>query len=120
MMTIGASRTAAVARARLLNRFSIGWNVVEAFVALGLGIAAGSVSLVGFGADSVIEVSASVILAWRLHQERTTGCQMESDRRATRAIAISLFGLGAWVAFAAVGDLVSGDEPEASVGGIVL
>jgi divalent metal cation (Fe/Co/Zn/Cd) transporter len=118
--TLATERTAAVARARLLNRFSIGWNVVEAFVALGLGIAASSVSLVGFGADSVIEVSASVILAWRLYQERTTGCQMESDRRATRAIAISLFALGAWVAFAAVGDLVSGDAPEASVGGIVL
>jgi divalent metal cation (Fe/Co/Zn/Cd) transporter len=120
MTTVVMSRPAAVARARLLNRFSISWNVVEAIVALSLGAAAGSVSLLGFGADSVIEVSASAILAWRLHQERKTGCQMESDRRATRAIAISLFALGAWVAFAAVGDLLSGDAPEASIGGIVL
>ena len=51
-------RAAAVARARLLNRFSLAWNVTEGVIALLAGIAAGSVSLIGFGFDSAIEVSA--------------------------------------------------------------
>ena len=59
-------RPAAVARARALNRFSLAWNVIEAGVALAAGVAAGSISLVGFGLDSVVEVSASVAVAWRL------------------------------------------------------
>lgn len=119
-MTITETRLAAVSRARLLNRVSIGWNVTEAIVALSLGAAASSVSLVGFGADSVIEVSASVVLAWRLHQERKTGCKMEGDRKATRAIAISLFALAGWVAYAAADDLITSSSPEASIPGVVL
>lgn len=119
-MTITETRAAAVSRARLLNRLSIGWNVTEAIAALWLGVAASSVSLVGFGADSVIEVSASVVIAWRLHQERRTGCKMEGDRKATRAIAASLFALALWVAYAAADDLLTSSSPEASVPGVIL
>jgi divalent metal cation (Fe/Co/Zn/Cd) transporter len=113
-------RSRAVRRARQLNRFSISWNVAEALVALGAGIAAGSVSLVAFGLDSVIEVSASLILAWRLAQERHDGCTQDADRRATRAIAGSFAALAAYVAVEAVRDLADGDHPEASLVGIVL
>ena len=84
-------RPAAVARARALNRFSLAWNVIEAGVALAAGIAAGSISLVGFGLDSVVEVSASVALAWRLAKEGK-GCTQPDDRRATRLVALSLRG----------------------------
>src|SRR5687768_15074414 len=73
-------RDAAVRRARILNWTTIGWNSVEGVVAVLAGLAAGSVSLVGFGFDSAIEVSAALILAWRLRQERKTGCTQESDR----------------------------------------
>ena len=69
-----AVRAAAVRRGRLLNRLTIGWNAVEGMVAVVAGLAAGSVSLVGFGLDSGIEVSAAVILAWRLAQEHRQGC----------------------------------------------
>jgi divalent metal cation (Fe/Co/Zn/Cd) transporter len=113
-------RAAAVRRARLLNRFSIGWNTIEAFVALGAGVVAGSVSLVGFGLDSVIEVSASVILAWRLRQERRGVCMSESDRRPTRAIALSFFALALYVITDASGDLVGRHRPDASIIGLVL
>ena len=61
-----AARAAAVRRGRLLNRLTIGWNAVEGVVAVAAGLAAGSVSLVGFGLDSGIEVLAALILAWRL------------------------------------------------------
>src|SRR5262249_46849736 len=113
-------RQAAVRRARRLNRFSLAWNAVEGVVALAAGVVAGSVSLVGFGLDSGIEVSASLVLAWRLHHERHGGCMEDYDRRATRLIAASFAGLAAYVAFVALLDLVRGDEPSSSVVGIVL
>lgn len=115
-----AGRLAAVRRARQLNRLTIGWNSVEGVVAVVAGVAAGSVSLVGFGLDSAIEVSAAVILAWRLHQERVGGCMQEDDRRATRAIAVSFGLLSAYVVVESVRDLLTDSRPEASVVGIVL
>lgn len=113
-------RAAAVRRATALNRFSIAYNAVESVIALGAGIAAGSVSLIGFGLDSVIEISASAILAWRLAAERRGGCTQETDRRATRLIAFSFFALAGYVGFESVERLVAGDEPDTSLIGIVL
>ena len=113
-------RPLALRRALLLNRVSIGWNVVEGVVAVTAGILAGSVSLVGFGLDSGIEVSASVILAWRLSQERRGGCMSDSDRRATRAIALCFAALAGYVWVEAGRDLLEGSRPEASAVGIAL
>jgi divalent metal cation (Fe/Co/Zn/Cd) transporter len=113
-------RAAAVARARRLNQFSLAWNVAEGVIAVLAGIAAGSVSLIGFGIDSGIEVSAAVILAWRLHQERRGGCMAEHDRRATRLIALAFVALAGYVWIDAVGDLAGGTRPEASIPGLVL
>ena len=113
-------RQEAVTKARFLNRISIAWNVVEGMVALAAGVVAGSVSLVGFGLDSGIEVSASLILAWRLHQERRGGCRAEDDRRATRAIAVSFAALAVWLWVEGSRQLLTGAEPDPSVIGIVL
>jgi len=114
------ARALAVRRARLLNRVTIGWNVVEGVVAVTAGLLAGSVSLVGFGLDSGIEVSASVILAWRLWQERAGGCMGDSDRRASRGIAACFAALAAYVWTEAVRDLLGGARPEASGVGIAV
>jgi len=113
-------REAAVARAKRLNQISLTWNVAEMFVALAAGIAAGSVSLIGFGIDSGIEVSAAVILAWRLYQERREGCMAAYDRTATRLIAVAFVALAAYVWVDAVTDLVNRTHPEASVPGLLL
>jgi divalent metal cation (Fe/Co/Zn/Cd) transporter len=115
-----AVRAAAVRRGRLLNRLTIGWNAAEGVVAVTAGLAASSVSLVGFGLDSGIEVSAALILAWRLAQERHQGGTQDADRRATRAIALSFFALAAYVGVESTRDLLGRAEPEASVPGIVL
>jgi divalent metal cation (Fe/Co/Zn/Cd) transporter len=112
-------RPAAVGRARALNRFSLAWNVVEAGLALAAGIAAGSISLVGFGLDSVVEVSASAALAWRLAQEGK-GCTQPDDRRATRMVALSFGALAGYVAVEATRDLIDGHHPEASAIGVAL
>ena len=113
-------RETALARARLLNRISIGWNALESIVALAAGIAAGSISLIGFGLDSVIEVSASLVLAWRLAREGREGCTQSDDRRATKAVAVSFFALAGYVGIEAVRELASRADPEASAVGIVL
>jgi divalent metal cation (Fe/Co/Zn/Cd) transporter len=114
------ARHAAVARARLLNRLTIAWNALEGVVAVAAGVVAGSVSLVGFGFDSAVEVSAALILAWRLRQERLGGCMRDDDRRATRAIAVSLGVLSAFVAVEAVRDLAHSSRPDVSYAGIVI
>ncbi len=113
-------RQKAVAAARSLNRLTIGWNALEGVAAVAAGVAAGSVSLVGFGIDSAIEVSAAFILAWRLRQERDGGCMQDSDRRATRAIAVSLGVLAAYIAVEAVRDLVAGAHPDVSYVGMAI
>lgn len=118
--TIRAERQASLHRAQLLNRLSIGWNVTEGAIALAAGVAAGSVSLIGFGLDSGIEVAASVVLFWRLAQERKGGCMAEHDRRAVRLVAASFAALALYVAVHGMTDLVTKARPEASVPGLIL
>ncbi|MBI2169956.1 MAG: hypothetical protein HYU28_10750 [Actinobacteria bacterium] len=114
------ARAGAVRRLRRLNRLTIWWNVVEGVVAVSAGIAAGSVSLIGFGLDSGIEVSAALVLAWRLHQERRDECMEPFDRRAVRLVALSFAALAAYVVFEATRDLATGSEPEASTPGMIV
>jgi divalent metal cation (Fe/Co/Zn/Cd) transporter len=115
-----AGRAEAVRRATLLNRFTLTYNAVEAAVALTAGVLAGSVGLVGFGLDSVVEVSASLVLTWRLAAEHRGGCTQDTDRRATRAIAICFVALAGYVAVDAVRRLTAGEHPDSAVVGVVL
>ncbi|MDQ3945528.1 MAG: cation transporter, partial [Actinomycetota bacterium] len=101
-------RSVALGRARRLNRVTLAWNVVEGVVAVTAGVAASSVSLIGFGMDSGIEVSASVVLAWRLRQERRAGCMAAYDRRAVRLIALAFAALAGYVWIQAGADLLTG------------
>jgi divalent metal cation (Fe/Co/Zn/Cd) transporter len=94
--------------------------VVEGAVALVAGVVAGSVSLVGFGIDSGIEVSAALILAWRLHQERRSGCMVGYDRKAARLIALAFVVLAGYVWVNAIADLAGRARPEASVPGLLV
>jgi len=64
-----SDRSAIVARGRRLEYLTIAWNGFEAAVALIAGLAAGSVALVGFGMDSVIETGSALILLWRLRSD---------------------------------------------------
>ena len=119
-MVAEVSRPHAVRRARTLNALTIGWNTIEGVVAIGAGLAAGSVSLIGFGLDSAIEVSAAVALAWRLARERRTDCREEDDRLAQRLVAVSFAALAAYVTVGASSSLIGGRAPDASVAGVAL
>ena len=119
-LTGPATRAAAVRRQNWLTATTIGWNAVEGVVAIAAGVAAGSVSLIGFGLDSGIEVSAAAVLAWRLTKERRTGCKQDADKLAQRLIAASFAVLAVYVGVESVRDLATADRPDESLLGIVM
>ncbi len=102
-------------RARWLAYVTIGWNVIEAVVAVAAGTAAGSLALVGFGIDSTIETLSAVVVLWRLNDV--------SDRReepALKLIAVSFFLLAGYIGLQSIRDLVTASAPETSIAGIVV
>jgi divalent metal cation (Fe/Co/Zn/Cd) transporter len=106
------------ARARLLAWGGIAWHFVEFAIAIAAGIAAGSIALIGFGADSLIEGIAGFVVIWLF-----TGSRLQSstaERRAQQLIAGSFFVLAAYVSVEAVRTFVSAQEPETSWVGIGL
>ena len=89
-------------------------------MAVAAGMAAGSVSLVGFGLDSAIEVSAAAALTWRLSREERDDCRQDDDRLAQRLVAISFGLLSAYVAVNALADLTGRRAPDPSLTGVIL
>lgn len=105
-------------RARMLAWGGNAWHLVEFAIAVSAGIAAGSVALVAFGVDSLIEVAAGLTIVWRFSGSRLGSAT--SERRAQQLIALSYFVLAAYVAVESVRDLVGGHEPGVSWVGIGL
>jgi divalent metal cation (Fe/Co/Zn/Cd) transporter len=104
-----------------LEYFSFIWNVLEAIVGMAAGIAAGSVALVGFALDSVVESSSAAILLWRLRSERHGGRPPdEVERRAVRLVAVAFLALALYVGIKSSADLITGARPDESLPGIVL
>ena len=113
-----AERNRLERRARVLAWVGIGWHVVEFAVAVGAGIAVGSIALIGFGADSLIEALAGLVVVWLFTGDRR-GSQA-AERRAQLLIAGTFFVLAAYVGVEAVRSLLSGDHPGVSWIGIGL
>lgn len=101
-------------RIRFLVIFTISYNVVEAAVALMAGTVAGSSALIGFGLDSVIEVSSALAVAWQF----SSGDPEKREKIALKIIAVSFFGLAAFVSYDALTSLLRHEVPEVSVVGI--
>lgn len=103
-------------RVRLLVWATIGYNVIEAAVALTEGARASSTALIGFGLDSVVEISAAAAVAWQF-----AGADPERrEKPALRFVAFSFFALAAYVSVEAVGSLLGFSEPRHSPIGIAL
>ncbi len=105
-------------RARLLAWGGIAWHFIEFGIALGAGIAASSIALIGFGADSLIEALAGFVVLW-LFTGRRVGSHA-AERRAQQMIAASFFVLAAYVGAESIRTLVGGQHPETSWIGIGL
>jgi divalent metal cation (Fe/Co/Zn/Cd) transporter len=105
-------------RVKLLSWLSLAWMTVEGAVAITAGIVAGSIALIGFGLDSVIEGLASVIIIWRF-----TGARVFShaaEQRAQKLVAAQFFLLAPYVGFESVRSLIAGEHPDVSWVGIFL
>jgi divalent metal cation (Fe/Co/Zn/Cd) transporter len=112
-------RVALMRRARVLASGGNAWHVVEFAIAVGAGVAAGSIALIGFGLDSLVEVAAGTVIVW-LFTGRRVGDGERAERRAQQLIAISFFLLAAYIAVEAGRDLIGGEHPQASWIGIGL
>jgi divalent metal cation (Fe/Co/Zn/Cd) transporter len=103
-------------RAQLLAGASIGYNLIEAAVAVTAGAVAGSVALVGFGLDSLVEVSSGLVILWQFRHP----VPESRERRALRLIGVSFFALAGYITAESVRSLAGTSEPATSPAGIGL
>src|SRR5215212_6002120 len=113
-----SERARLVRRAKQLAWLGVGWHGIEAAIAVGAGLAASSIALIGFGADSLIESAAGIILLWRFAAGRASS--EDAERRAQKLIGVSFYVIAAYVGFEAVRSLLVGERPDASWVGIGL
>jgi divalent metal cation (Fe/Co/Zn/Cd) transporter len=110
-------------RALRLEYFTVGWNIVEGVVAIVAGVIAGSVALIGFGADSAIEVASAVGLLWRLRKagpDASVSEESVAERRALYVVAATFFLLAVYISYESVTALIRHEEPLTSPVGVVL
>ena len=109
-------------RGLYLEYFTIGYNVIEAAVSILFGTIAGSIALVGFGLDSIVESLSGLVLVWRLRQHGKISAEAEEriERKATRFVAVTFFILGAYVLYQSVWKLVTVEIAEPSLPGIII
>lgn len=112
-------RTDHVRRGLRLEYFTLGYNVIEAVVALSSGAVASSIALIGFGVDAVIESLSGLTMLWRLKHDSHPKRDL-IERRAQKVIAVSFWALAAYVGYEAIETLLSGSAPERSWPGIGL
>ena len=113
-------RAVSVRQGRRLEYFTIAWNTVEGLVAVVTGAIAGSISLVGFGLDSFIEVTSGVVLLWRMSVDARESERERNEKRALRIVGLCFLLLAIYIAFECGSDLWFKRAPEHSIPGIVL
>jgi divalent metal cation (Fe/Co/Zn/Cd) transporter len=113
-------RVAAVRRGRRLEYFTIAWNSLEGLLAVAMGVVAGSISLVGFGLDSFIEVTSGSVLLWRMSVDADMHRRERNEKRALQVVGLCFLLVAGYIAYESGMDLVSRRVPEHSVPGIIL
>jgi divalent metal cation (Fe/Co/Zn/Cd) transporter len=112
------TRAPLVRRARLLSLLSIGWMTVEAAVATVAALVAGSVALLGFGLESLIELASATTILWLYTGGH--GDSQTAERRAQQLVAICFAALALYVAFDAISTLADGSHPHTSWPGVAV
>jgi divalent metal cation (Fe/Co/Zn/Cd) transporter len=118
--TISMDRVALVRRGLRLNYATIAYNFVEAVASLAAGVGAGSIALIGFGVDSVIEVTASGAAQWRLRADLDHARRERVERTTLRVIGWSFVALAIYVFAESVMSLLARERPERSVLGTTI
>ena len=114
------TRETLVLRGKHLEYFTIAWNSLEGVVALIAGALAGSISLVGFGIDSFIEVTSGSVLLWRMEVDADVRKRERNEKLSLRVVGVCFWALAAYVGYESLSDLVSRKAPEHSTPGIIL
>jgi divalent metal cation (Fe/Co/Zn/Cd) transporter len=118
---IGSSnRASLVKRGRRLEYFTIVYNSLEGLIALGAGLMAGSIALVGFGFDSLIEVTSGTVLLWRLHMDADESRRERVEAVTQRIVGACFLLLAAYVSYDSIKALIWLEHPRESIPGIVL
>jgi len=115
-----AQRPEFIRRGRYLEYFTIGYNSLEGLIAVVAGVIAGSIALVGFGADSLIEVTSGAVLLWRLHADVDEARRERVEAISLRIVGVCFVVLAIYVSYDSVKSLVGREAPDESLIGIVL
>ncbi|MCU1339359.1 MAG: integral rane protein [Bryobacterales bacterium] len=115
-----AARRQIVRRGRALEYFTVAYNSLEGIISVAAGLIAGSVSLLGFGLDSIIEVTSGAALLWRLHHDQSESRREAAERITLRIVGWCFIGLAVYVAYSSGSALIRNQRPERSVPGIIL
>jgi cation diffusion facilitator family transporter len=109
-----------VRRGRWLEYFTIGYNSLEGLIAVGAGLMAGSIALVGFGFDSLIEVTSGTVLLWRLRADVDEARRERVEAISLRIVGVCFVVLAVYVTYDSVKSLIKREAPEESLVGIIL
>jgi divalent metal cation (Fe/Co/Zn/Cd) transporter len=120
MDSADARRPVIVRRGQRLEYFTLAWNSLEALVSMTAGIVAGSVALVGFGADSLIEVASGAALLWRLHHDLNPSRREQVERTTLRIVGWCFITLAAYIVYESGSTLIRHEAPEESIAGIII
>jgi len=120
MATATPNRQELVRRGQRLEYFTIGYNSLEGLVSIIAGAIAGSVSLIGFGLDSIIEVTSGAALLWRLHHDLDHSRREQVERTTLRIVGGCFVVLAAYIAYESATTLIGHEVPERSIPGIIV
>ncbi len=120
MAEVALNRQAIAQRGKRLEYFTIAWNSLEGLVAVIAGAIAGSISLVGFGIDSFIEVASGTTMLWRMTVDADVPSRERNERLSLRIVGICFIVLAAYIAYESVSDLIRREASEHSIPGIIL
>jgi divalent metal cation (Fe/Co/Zn/Cd) transporter len=120
MSELTITRQAIAHRGRRLEYFTIAWNTFEGLIAIAAGAIAGSISLVGFGIDSFIEVTSGATLLWRMSVDADVERRERNERVSLRIVGVCFFALAVYITYESVSDLTGKTAPKHSIPGIAL
>ncbi len=120
MTELALTRHAIAQRGRRLEYFTIAWNSLEGIVAIAAGLIAGSISLVGFGVDSFIEVTSGTALLWRMSVDAEECKRERAEQMTLRIVGACFLALAVYVGYEALRNLIEKRVPEHSLPGIML
>jgi len=117
---IDQHRQTLIHRGQRLEYFTLAWNSLEALVSVVSGSFAGSIALVGFGLDSLIEVVSGAALLWRLHHDFDPSRREQAERTTLRIVGWCLIALAAYIVYECGSKLIQREAPQTSIPGIVV